>query len=108
MKSSVGDGAVLELPDAVKSVGVSMGLAGTALSVGTCVLSDELTTVLALPAVDRVKPAPRDGASMDDGEVLPAVVLSTASPFWYEVEVVTFGSPTTAVAAGDLTSGVVV
>ena len=51
-------------------------LEGTALSVGDPVLSGEPTMVIALPAVDSVKPAPRDEASMDDGDVVPTIVPS--------------------------------
>lgn len=106
VKSSEGVAAVLEILDVVELSSVSMVLGGTGLSVGNAVLSGESTMVLALPAVDSVNPAPRDEGSADDGDVIPTVVPSTAPLSRYGVDVVTFGSPTTAVKAGDSTTGV--
>jgi hypothetical protein len=106
VKSSEEVAAGLEVLDVVELSSVSMVLAGTRLSGGDAVLSGESTMVLALPTVDSVNPAPRDEAPMDDGDTVPPVVSLAAPLSWYGVDVVAFGWSTTAVKAGDSTTGV--
>jgi hypothetical protein len=76
----------------------------------TAVLAPSVTPAAVLPfaTVARVITGPADESAWETCDGAPTSVSSPPAPSWSGVEVVTFGSPTTAVYAGDSMAGVVV